>query len=289
MGFLKSIRGFLVSIYQRLKEKVTNAYLVLTGKHKIIGDVVIDATTGEIIANSSFKRIGSSISNFVTDILCDDVFYPKPPDSKGKVIRAISVLGINVLLAAGIISLEGAKFSALLMLKVIVLLYLINVILKFISYVYSFLDRGNYSNPVATVEGEVLAITYDETPVSEAVVSNDKERLAPEEKLEISLLALAIFVAKYSSKGSLVTADVMYCAFVCDPNTLPQGYKMKLHSFFLKHYEELVAISLSIEGEELIPIPQYRAFCKTRMFTKDSVYSKAKYSNEFYEMVKSRK
>jgi hypothetical protein len=64
---------------------------------------------------------------------------------------------------------------------------------------------------------------------------------------------------------------------------------MKLHSFFLKHYEELVAISLSIEGEELIPIPQYRVFCKERMFTKNSVYSKAKYSNEFYEMVKNQK
>lgn len=309
---VKSIRGFFIKLYEAIKGKVTNAYLVLTGKYKIIGDVVIDVTTGEIIGYSSLKRIGSAIKNSVTNVLCADLLYPKPSTPKGKVIRALSVLGINTIIAAGIIFIEGTKFSYLLLLKVIVLVYMINVILEITDYSYSSLNRDKYyysacSNPVEPLEDQVLAVTdyeaatsegtlapeveasVSEESTSEAVVSNEGEIIAPEEKLEMSLLALAIFVAKYSSKGSLVTANIMYCAFASDFNTLPQGYKMKLKQFYLKHSEEILAISLSIEGEELIPIQQFRSFCKERMFTKDSVYSKAKYSNEFYEMVRINK
>lgn len=280
--FIK-FKSFFIKLYEAIKEKVVRGYMFVSGKFKRIGNSVIDTTTGEIIEEIKPKYIGKALKNFIVDTLCADVLYEKPTTIKGRIIRGLSVFGTIGLLAAAIIAIEGISISSLLMLKVIVLLYLILVILKFTFYMYSFSGKGRCNIPVEPIEGEVLAITYDEA------VASSKETLAPEEKLQAGLEALAIFVAKYSSKGSLVTADIMYMSFVCDHNTLPQGYKAKLHSFFLKHQEELVAISLKVEGKELIPLKQYRSFCKERMFTKDSTYSKAKYSPEFYEMVKNSK
>lgn len=308
MEYLKYIKKLFLSAFSRLKEKVTNAYLILTGRHKIIGDIVVDTTTGEIIGHNSLSAIGDAISNSVTNVLLGRMYFTEKPESlKGKIIRAVSVLGIDTIFAAGIIFIKGAKFSFLLLLEEVVLLYLVGLIIEIASRLYEISKTDRYSYSVEPLDGQVLSVYEDnviasegtlapeETPVSdvscnrELVANHDEDVLAPQEKLEISLLALAIFVAKYSSKGSIVTSNVMYCAFVCDPNTLPQGYKMKLKDFYLKHYDELVAISISIEGEQLIPIQQYRSFCKERMFTKDSSYSKAKYSNEFYEMVKNQK
>lgn len=304
MEFVKSIKKLFLSAYGRLKENVTKWY-----RYKRINNMIIDPVTKEVIVEINLKYIGTVIKNSAVDVLCGKMFYLKPPSTKGKVIRMLSVLGINGLLAAAIIFIEGTKFSYLLLLKVVVLLYLTSVIFEITDYSYSFLSRDKYYySSVEPLEGQVLSVSDDEiasdeetiapeeTPLPDVssngelvVATHDEEVLAFEEKLETSLLALAIFVAKYSFKGSIVTSDVMYCAFVCDLNTLPQGYKMKLKDFYLKHYSELAAISLSIEGEELIPVKQFRSFCKERMFTKDSSYSKAKYSNEFYSLVKNQK
>lgn len=280
MGFLKSIRGFFVSIYQRLKEKVIRGYEFVSGKFKRIKNWIIDTSTGEVIEEIQPKNITESFKMFLTDSVCGHGTSSKPSTLKEKAAKALKFFSLGFAVSTALIVLaEGiVALSFIYLLKVMVLWYLCSLIFQAAIYQYKSFEWAFDKAPVSNgiVEGEVLAITCNETPASD-------------EKLQAGLEALAIFVAKYSSKGSLVTADVMYMAFVCDPNTLPEGYKVKLRSFFLKHQKELVALSLKVEGTELIPLKQYRSFCKERMFTKDSTYSKAKYSPEFYEMVKNSK
>lgn len=287
MGFLKSIRGFFVSIYQRLKEKIISGYEFISGKFKRIKNWIVDTSTGEVIEEIQPKNITEAFKMFLTDSVCGHGTSSKPSTLKEKAVKALKFFGLGFAVSTALIVLaEGiVALSFIYLLKVMVLWYLCSLIFQAAIYQYKSFEWAFDKAPVSNgiVEGEVLAITYNETPAS------SKETLAPEEKLQAGLEALASFVAKYSSKGSLVTADVMYMAFVCDPNTLPEGYKVKLHSSFLKHQKELAALSLKVEGTELIPLKQYRSFCKERMFTKDSTYSKAKYSPEFYEMVKNSK
>jgi hypothetical protein len=297
MGFLKSIRGFLVSIYQRLKEKVTNAYLVLTGKHKIIGDVVIDATTGEIIGHNSLKRIGSAIKNSIVDTLCADIVYPKPSTPKGKVIRILSVLGINGILAAGMILLEGAKFSALLMLKVIVLLYLVLVILKITSYVYSFLDRDKYYySSVTPLEGEVLAITYDETPASEAeetIATFDNEFFTTEEEEKRFHLELADFI-----RSKRISPELAYYMFCYEKKAKNSKLDNEMSNFLTVSSNSIDTIKLIGRypklSSSIMPNGYFDATCSLSfnryllpiMFEPNSGLNLARYTKYFYSLVK---
>ena len=256
-----SIKNFFISIYEILKRKTIGAYVR-------IKNWIVDTSTGE-----AFKM-------FLTDSVCGHGTSSKPSTLKEKAVKALKFFGLGFAVSTALIVLaEGiAALSFIYLLKVMALWYLCSLIFQAAIYQYkSFdwvFDKAPVSNGVA--EAIDVPITYDQTPASD-------------EKLQAGLEALASFVAKYSSKGSLVTADVMYMAFVCDPNMLPQGYKRKLYSSLFRYQEELLALSLKVKGTELIPLKQSRSFYKERMFTSDSVYSKARYSNEFYEMVNKNK
>lgn len=298
MGFLKSIRGFFVSIYQRLKEKIISGYEFISGKFKRIKNWIVDTSTGEVIEEIQPKNIIEALKMFLIDSVCGYGTSSKPSTLKEKAVKALKFFGLGFAASTALIVLtEGiVALSFIYLLNVMAFWYLCSLIFQAViyqnkSFEWAF-DKAPVSNGI--VEGEVLAITYDEAVAfdesfMEDSVGESVETLVPEEKLQAGLEALASFVAKYSSKGSLTTANIMYMAFVCDPNTLPEGHKAKLRSFSMKHYEELITLSLNVEGTELIPAKQYRSFCKERMFTKDSTYSKARYSSEFYEMVKNSK
>lgn len=303
MEYLKSIKKLFLSAYGRLKEKVTNAYLILTGRHKIIGDVVIDTTTGEIIGQSNLGRIGTVIKNITVDILCGRIFYPKPSSTKGKVIRMLSVLGINTILAAGIIFIEGSKFSYLLLLKVIVLLYLISVMLELTKYVYSLAYVDRYYSSVEPLEGQVLSVTDDDVIVSEGTLAPE-ETPSPEETFDNEFFTSEAEESKFHLdladfiKSKKLRPELAYYMFCYDKKAEHTRLDNEMKNFLNVSSNSIDVLKLIGRYPKLssLIIPNgyfddayskaFNRYLLPIMFEPNSSLTLARYTKYFYSLVK---
>ena len=209
MGFLKSIKGFLVSIYRRLRENVVRGYEFVSGKLKVVDNLVVDVNTGDIQKPSMFNGIvimlrhlrpacGSSAfwkplafsrlvkrlpacgrhlrpacgRHLVEDLLCANVIFGSLLTTvKSKVIRALSVLGIIGTIAAGIVAIVGKGFSYLLYLKFVALLYamILVVHLSFSMYSMSIEDRD--ISYVEPLGGQVSSVIGDTAAIEQTVIA----------------------------------------------------------------------------------------------------------------------
>ena len=175
MGFLKSIKGFFVSIYWRLRENVVRGYQFVSGKLKVVDNLVVDVNTGEIQKPSMFNGIVIMLRHLVEDLLCANVIFGSLLTTvKSKVIRALSVLGIIGTIAAGIVAIVGKGFSYLLYLKFVALLYamILVVHLSFSMYSMSIEDRGiSYVEPLGGQVSSVIGDTASESSVLRATAA----------------------------------------------------------------------------------------------------------------------
>ena len=311
MGFLKSIRralakvqasptaglgrGFLVSIYQRLKEKVKAAYVVISGW-------IIDTSTGEVIEEIKPKYIGKALVSWIVDTLCADVLYEKPITIKGKVIRGLSVFGIIGTIAAGIVAIVGKGFSYLLYFKFVALLYAMILVVHLSFSIYSMSIEDRDISHVEPLGGQVSSVIGDTAAIEQTVIAEqdvadeetfDNEFFTSKEEEKKFHYELADFIRSKKLRPEL--AYYMFCHtgkvvntrldnemtnFLMAPNNSEAVIKFiarypKLSSSIMPNGYFDSKYSLSF-NRYLLPI----------MFEPNSSLTLARYTKYFYRLVK---
>ena len=288
MGFLKSIRGFFVSIYETLKNKVKAAYVVISG-------CIFDKTTGEVIEEIQPKNITEAFKMFLTDSVCGHGTSSKPSTLEEKAVKALKFFGLGFVVSTALIVLaEGiVALSFIYLLKVMVLWYLCSLIFQAAIYQYKSFEWAFDKAPVSNgiVEGEVLAITYDEAVADEETFDNKFFTSEEEEKKFHHELAdfvrsknlrpeLAYYMFCYDKKAEHTKLDNDMTNFLMVPDNSEAVIK------FIGRYPKLSKSIMPNGYLDATCSKSFNRYLLPIMFEPKSSLTLARYTKYFYRLVK---